>query len=79
MKPIPTLKKPLRSVDIVTKKTFRAAYERSDVCAVPAASVIAEAMAALTCASAFLEKMGGDSMDETRRNYDAYTKYLARF
>ena len=79
MKPIPTLKKPLRSVDILTKKPFRAAYERSDVCAVPAAAVIAEAMAALISASAFLEKMGGDSLGETRRNYDAYTKYLARF
>ena len=79
MKPIPTLKKPLRSVDMATKKPFRAAYERSDVCAVPAAAVIAEAMAALVCAQAFLEKTGGDSIEETRRNYDAYIRYLAQF
>ena len=79
MKPIPTLKKPLRSADILTKKPFRAAYERSDVCAVPAAAVIAEAMAALVCAGAVLEKMGGDSIGETRRNYDAYIQYLTRF
>ncbi|MDA8388319.1 MAG: chorismate synthase [Nitrospiraceae bacterium] len=79
MKPIPTLKKPLRSVDMETKKPFRAAYERSDACAVPAAAVIAEAMAALVCAGALLEKTGGDSLEETRRNYDAYIRYLAQF
>ena len=81
MKPIPTLKnkKALRSVDILTKKPFRAAYERSDVCAVPAAAVIAEGMCALVCAGALLEKTGGDSIGETRRNYDAYVKYLADF
>ena len=65
MKPIPTLKKPLRSVDIVTKEAIEAAYERSDTCAVPAASVIAEAMAALCTADAVLEKFGGDCIDET--------------
>lgn len=79
MKPIPTLRKPLRSVDIRTKRPFRAAYERADVCAVPAASVVCEAMAALTLASAFMQKFGGDSIPETRRNHDAYKKYLRLF
>ena len=79
MKPIPTQRKPLRSVDIITKKSVEAAYERSDVCAVPAAGIIGEAMAALTIADAFLEKFGGDSMAETKRNYDSYIKYVRKF
>jgi len=79
MKPIPTLRKPLRSVDILTKGPVKAAYERSDICAVPAASVIGEAMAALTIADAFLEKFGGDSMIEVKRNYDSYMEYVKRF
>lgn len=79
MKPIPTLKKPLRSVDIITKEPFDAAYERSDTCAVPAASVIAEAVIALVIADAFLEKFSGDSIDETSRNYNSYMKYLKEF
>ncbi|TAL23867.1 MAG: chorismate synthase [Nitrospirae bacterium] len=79
MKPIPTLRKPLRSVDINTKKPFNAAYERSDVCAVPAAGVVGEAMIALVIADAFLEKFGGDSMPEVKRNYNSYLKYLSRF
>ena len=79
MKPIPTLRKPLRSVHIVTKKSVEAAYERSDICAVPAAAVIAEAMVALTLASAFLEKFGGDSMDEVKSNYQAYIKHIKNF
>ncbi len=79
MKPIPTLKKPLRSVDIITKEPIEAAYERSDVCAVPAASVIGEAMTALIVAEAFLEKFGGDSMEEVRRNYKSYLEYIKRF
>ncbi len=79
MKPIPTLKKPLRSVDIITKEPFEAAYERSDVCAVPAASIVGEAMMALVLADAFLEKFGGDSMEEVHRNYAAYKEYLVRF
>ncbi|MEW6570058.1 MAG: chorismate synthase [Nitrospirota bacterium] len=79
MKPIPTLRKPLRSVDMVMKKSVEATYERSDVCAVPAASVIGEAMAALTIADAFLEKFGGDSMEEVRRNYDSYINYIKKF
>lgn len=79
MKPIPTLKKPLKSVDIITKEPFEAAYERSDTCAVPAASVIAEAVTAIVIADAFLEKFGGDSMNETERNYNSYLKYLREF
>jgi len=79
MKPIPTLRRPLGSVDLITKKAFEAAYERSDVCAVPAASVVGEAMAALTVASAFLEKFGGDSMEEVMRNYKGYLEYVKRF
>jgi len=79
MKPIPTLRKPLRSVDVITKKAIKAAYERSDICAVPAAGVIGEAMAALTVADAFLEKFGGDSMSETLHNYNSYMKYVKNF
>ncbi len=79
MKPIPTLRKPLRSVDIVTKTPIKAAYERSDICAVPAAAVVGEAMVALTIADAFLEKFGGDGMIETRRNYDSYMEHVEKF
>lgn len=79
MKPIPTLRKPLKSVDIITKESFEAAYERSDTCAVPAAAVIGEAMTALIIADAFLEKFGGDSIEETKRNFEAYTEYLKGF
>jgi chorismate synthase len=79
MKPIPTQKKPLRSVDITTKRSVHAAYERSDTCAVPAAGVIGEAMVALTVADAFLEKFGGDSMKEIKRNYKSFLNYIQRF
>lgn len=79
MKPIPTLRKPLRSVDIMSKKPFEAVYERSDICAVPAAGVIGEAMAALVIANAFLEKFGGDSIAEVKRNYDSYIEYVKNF
>ena len=79
MKPIPTLRKPLRSVDIVTKNPVEAAYERSDICAVPAAAVIGEAMVALILADAFLEKFGGDNLIETRRNYASYIEYVKKF
>lgn len=72
MKPIPTLKKPLRSVDLLTKEPIIASYERSDVCAVPAASVVCESMVAFEIAKAFLEKFGGDSLIEVKRNYDGY-------
>jgi chorismate synthase len=79
MKPIPTLKKPLRSVDLVTREVIEAAYERSDTCAVPAASVVAEAMSALCIADAMLEKFGGDCIVETTRNFIAYKEYLRQF
>lgn len=79
MKPIPTLRRALRSINIITKKPVEAAYERSDICAVPAAGVIGEAMAALTITDAFLEKFGGDSMVETKRNYDSYIEHTEKF
>jgi chorismate synthase len=79
MKPIPTLYKPLQTVDIVTKEPFEATVERSDVCAVPAASVVAEAAVAIELASNFLEKFGGDSIDEIRGNYERYCEYLSEF
>lgn len=72
MKPIPTLYKPLRSVDMQTHEPYEAAVERSDTCAVPAALVVAEAVAAIEIANAFLEKFGGDSILEIRRNYEGY-------
>jgi chorismate synthase len=76
MKPISTLRKPLPSVDLRTGEVAGAAVERSDVCAVPAAAVIGEAMVALVLADAFLEKFGGDSMAELKRNFDGYLTYL---
>ena len=77
MKPIPTLYKPLRSVDMRTHEPFEAAVERSDTCAVPAALVVAEAVVAVEIANAFLEKFGGDSRGEIRRNYDGYREQVA--
>ena len=71
-KPISTLRDGLPSVDLDTKEPHRAAYERSDVTAVPACGVIAEAMLAFVLADALLEKTGGDSMDEAKRNFDAF-------
>jgi len=79
MKPIPTLKTPLSSVDMITKKPLKAAYERSDVCAVPAASVIGEAVTAITIADSLLSKFGGDSMEEVKRNCTAYLKHIQNF
>ena len=72
MKPLSTLRTPLRSVDVATKEAVEAVVERSDVCAVPAAAIVGEAMMAIALADAFLEKFGGDSLAEVRRNYDAY-------
>ena len=72
MKPIPTLYQPLRSVDMVTHEPFDATVERSDACAVPAALVVAEAVVSLVIADAVLEKFGGDSMREIRRNLEGY-------
>lgn len=79
LKPISTLRQPLESVDFESKETVKAAYERSDVCVVPAAGVIGEAMAALVLTRAFLEKFGGDSLAETKRNHDGYLKQVRQF
>ena len=79
MKPIPTLRRPLRSIDIMTKKPVEAAYERSDICAVPAAGVIGEAMVALTMADVLLEKFGGDTVAEVKRNYESYISYVDNY
>lgn len=76
MKPIPTLRKPLKSVDFITKETFEATYERSDVCAVPSAGVVCEAMVALELANAMTEKFGEDSIEEMKRNYKGYIEYV---
>ena len=76
MKPIPTLYKPLPSVDMITKEPYLATIERSDTCAAPAASVIGENVVAWTIAVAFMEKFAGDSMEETSRNYASYQSYL---
>ena len=79
LKPISTLRRPLQSVDFATREPVRAAYERSDVCVVPAAGVAAEAMAALTLARCALEKFGGDSMGETLRNFHGYRRQLENY
>lgn len=79
MKPIATLMKPLQSVDLQSKEAFDAVRERSDVCAVPAAGVVAEAITAYILAQAFLEKFGGDSIEEIRRNYNSYIEYMKDF
>ena len=79
LKPISTLRRPLESVDLVSKESVQAAYERSDVCVVPAAGVGGEAMVALVLARCFLEKFGGDSLQEIRRNYQGYLEQLRAF
>jgi len=76
LKPISTLSNPLPSVDLVTGEEIRAHYERSDVCTVPAAGVVGEAMVAIVLAQALLEKFGGDNLSETRRNFEAYQKTI---
>ena len=78
LKPISTMKKPMQSIDLKTKEKTEAHYERSDVCVVPAAGVIGEAVVALVLADAFLEKFGGDSMAELERNYRSYMESIAR-
>ena len=78
MKPISTLMKPLRSVDLETMSEAPAAIERSDVCAVPAAAVVGEAMVAFVLADAFLEKFGGDSIEEIERHYEATAEQVRR-
>jgi chorismate synthase len=72
MKPISTVPKALDTIDVSTGEAAKAINQRSDVCAVPAAGVVAEAMAALVLADAVLEKFGGDSVEETKRNYLSY-------
>lgn len=79
MKPIPTLYTPLQTVDLETRRPYAAAVERSDVCAVPAAAVVAEAVVAIEVAAALLEKFGGDSLEEVRDNYAAYDRYVREF
>jgi len=76
LKPLSTLAKPLPSADLATGEAVEAHYERSDVCVVPAAGVIGEAMVAIVLAEAMLEKFGGDHIDETKRNYQAYLKTI---
>ena len=78
MKPIATLMKPLQTIDTTTSEVAQAVVERSDVTAVPAMGVIAEAMLAMVLADAMLEKFGGDSLAEMRRNYDAYLAHVAQ-
>jgi chorismate synthase len=77
MKPISTLMRPLGTIDVATGEAAAAVAERSDVTAVPAMGVIAEGMLALVLADAFVEKFGGDSLGETKRNYDAYLSHIA--
>ncbi|MFN3966601.1 MAG: chorismate synthase, partial [Endomicrobiia bacterium] len=76
MKPIPSLNQPLKSVDIKTKKQTSADIVRSDVCAVPSCSVIAESVVAYTVSDAFLEKFAGDNIKETKQRYNEYIQYL---
>jgi chorismate synthase len=78
-KPLSTLMKPLHSVDIRTKEPVEATIERSDVCAIPAAAVIAESVVTFVLAQAFLEKFGGDSLAEIRRNYEGYLEQIRQF
>jgi chorismate synthase len=79
LKPISTLRRPLQSVDFETREPVKAAYERSDVCVVPAAGVAGEAMVALTLARCALEKFGGDSLKETIRNFQGYLDHLKNY
>jgi chorismate synthase len=76
MKPLSTLKKPLPSVDVASRQAVEGHYERSDVCVVPAAGIVGEAMAAIVMACATVEKFGGDSVKEMRRNYDGYLQQI---
>ncbi len=79
MKPIPTLARPLASVDLETKQPFSAQKERTDSCAVPAAAVVAEAALAFVLADALIDKLGGDTMDELQRSLEAYRADLAEY
>jgi len=79
LKPISTLRRPLGSVSFATREPVKAAYERSDVCVVPAAGVAAEAMVALTIARLMIEKFGGDSLREMQRNYTGYCEQIRNY
>jgi chorismate synthase len=79
LKPISTLRRPLKSVRFDTREETKASYERSDVCVVPAAGVAAEAMVALIMAKLALEKFGGDSLRELKRNYEGYVEQVAKY
>ncbi|NLL18187.1 MAG: chorismate synthase, partial [Clostridia bacterium] len=79
MKPIPTLMKPLASVDVATKEPFEAVKERSDVCAVPAASVVGKAVIAPVLANALLEKFGSDNINEIRQAWQNYCDYVREY
>src|ERR1700757_5362253 len=79
LRPISTLRRPLQSVDFSTREPVKAAYERSDVCVVPAAGVAAGGMGALSLAKCALEKFGGDSITELRRNFEGYKQQLHEF
>ncbi len=79
LKPISTLRTPLGTVDMVTKQPISAAYERSDVCVVPAGGIAGEAMVSIVLAQAMVEKFGGDSLGEMRRNFDGYLQQLKEF
>jgi chorismate synthase len=79
LKPISTLRKPLGTANLVTKEPVQAAYERSDWCVVPAGGVAGEAMVALVLADAFLQKFGGDSLAETRRNFEGYGRQIDEY
>lgn len=79
MKPIPTLYNPLKTASIIDKKEHKASVERSDACAVPACSVVVEAAVAFEIANAFVEKFGGDCMEDIKASYDAYEKRLKHY
>ena len=79
MKPLSTLRKPLASVDVESKKVFKAQVERSDITAITAAGVVGEAMMALVLADAMMEKFGGDSLGETTRNFDGYRRQMQKY
>jgi chorismate synthase len=79
LKPISTLRRALQTADMQTKESVQAAYERSDLCVVPAAGVVGEAMVALELGGAYIEKFGGDSLGEMRRNFEGYRKQIENF
>ena len=79
VKPLSTLPRALRSVDLKTKEEFKAQVERTDVSAIAAAGVVGEAMTAIVLSEVFLEKFGGDSFSEVKRNYEGYLEHVRAF